>query len=326
MRVLDLARRGRLYVSHRLPVRSVAVTLIVVAALLPWIVDAYTISVASYALVVAVLALSCQLLTNVAGLATIGQAAYLGVGAYTAAIIARALTPSGPVQLLSAAAVAALVAAVVGLAVCRTRAMAFLLCTLAVGELAHTAAENVAAVTGGGNGLSTTPVIALPWLEPLARDGHVYLYNLVVAAVLVVAMTILQRSRFGLIMRGIADHEPRMRANGHPADRHLWCTYVMAGALAGAAGAMLIATRRFVSPSDLGFDISALALLAAIIGGRGILVTCAAAGAIIAVRDIAGNVLLGYSPALLGALFIASALVRAGRLTGVPRRLLGGGA
>lgn len=298
------------------------------AVVLPWIVDAYTISLASYGLVLGLLALSAHLLTTTVGLPSLGQAAYLGVGAYTAAIVGRSLTSDALVQLLTAAAVAAAAAGVIGAALVRTRGTVFMICSIAVGEVAYLAAERSTPLTGGGNGLPSAAV-SLPTTAPLVLDGQLYLYVLACTLALAAGLGLLVRSRVGLIWRSVADHEQRMLANGYSAHFRLWQAYTVAGAVAGAAGALLTASRRFISPSDLSFSVGALALLAAIIGGRSLVAVIAAALLLVGLRDLVGGALAGDSPLLLGLVFVAAALVRSdpaghlGRATARLRALWG---
>ncbi len=274
----------------------------------PGLVDAYTLTVAATALTAALLAVSAQLLTSHANLPTLGQAGFAGIGAYTASLTATHLTDDVLAQLALATITAAAVGAVIAPFITRTRALAFLLCTLAVGELAYTVAEHATSVTGGGNGLPSPPGTLFG--VPLASDTQTYLYAAAVTIAVTLAVTALLRSRFGLILHATADHEPRTQANGHNTAARLRAAYILAAAIAGAAGALIVATRHFVSPADVNFDASALALLAAIIGGRSLLGTCAAATAIVVVRDLLADTLHGSAPTLLAVLFIAAALTR----------------
>ncbi|WP_432982946.1 branched-chain amino acid ABC transporter permease [Dactylosporangium sp. CA-233914] len=278
--------------------------LLAVLAALPWLVNGYVITVATAALTFGLLAVSTQWLAATAGLHTIGQGAYLGIGAYTAAAFAQHVTTSGPVQLAAAATAAASVGALVGAVAVRARAVTYLMITLAVGELAGTVAVQARAVTGGSDGLPVPPVVPLPGLGPVVRDGWAYLYVLVWAVLITAGVVVAHRSRFGLILRGIAGHELRMRANGHPVARQLIAAQALAAAVAGSAGALVAAAHHFLSPADLAFDVSALALVAAIVGGRSIIVTLLAAGGLIVVRDWAAPVTGAHAPLLLGVVFL----------------------
>ncbi|MEH1124739.1 branched-chain amino acid ABC transporter permease [Micromonospora sp. CPCC 206061] len=307
MTVVDPAGRQR----HPRP-RSVGVTAAVVltALALPAVVDAYTISIASTALVLATLAMSAQLVTGVAGLPSLGQAAYLGVGAYTAALLANAGYTNGPTQLAAAALTGAAAAAVTAPLVLRTRGTTFLMVTFAVAEVGRTAASQWAAITGGDDGLHTPPVTVWPGTAPLRVDGYIYLYVLVCFLVLAALVALLLRTRLALVLRGAADHEPRLGALGHRVTAALTAGFLAAGAVAGAGGALLVAVNRYLSPADMGLDVSALALLAAAIGAGSMRGAVAGAVLVVAVRDLLGTDTGGHATAVLGAVFLLVAYRR----------------
>jgi branched-chain amino acid transport system permease protein len=310
------ARRNGRLPAWVLP--AVGIVGVAAAVALPWLVNAYLVSLASTALVMAVLAMSAQLLVGAVGLPPLGQAAYLTVGAYTAATIA-AVTSLGPVQLAAAIAAGAIAAAVTGLLAVRVRGTAFLMVTFGVGELLHAAANQWA--PGGSEGTHTPPVIALPGLPPMVRPGWVYLYVLACALLIGVAVAIFVRTRFALLLRGIAAHEARVQAAGHHTDRMLLTAYTLAGAIAGAAGALTIAVTRYVSPADAAMSISALALAAALIGSGSMTGACVGAVLLVAARDWAGGLLSGHGPTLLGLLFLLLAYLPRHRLAGLTTRL-----
>ncbi|MFF1367976.1 branched-chain amino acid ABC transporter permease [Streptomyces virginiae] len=306
--------------------RVVGALVLLGLALAPFLLGSYAVATLSRILVFALLALSVNLLTGWTGLPTLGQSAYFGVGAYTAAIVAKNLTDVGPLQLLIAAAVSALVAVPTGWLAVRARGVVFLMLTLAIGEIVHSAAVNWKPVTGGTDGLSgIPPVVPLPGLPALELDGLVHFYVLAVFLLLLVAVTRLGATPFGLALRGIRDNEPRMKAIGHPTRRYALTVYCGAAALAGAAGSLWVSVQRFVSPGDAGFEIAALALLAVVIGGAGsIRGTCAAAALIWLTRDHLGNLeaVAGRGPLLLGLLFVVAVYTLPRGLAGVrlPRR------
>lgn len=271
------------------------------AAALPWLVDAYTVSVLAYGLVLALAAAGTHLLLA-AGLPSLGQGAYLGIGAYTAAWGAEHLTTSAPTLLAIATAAAAAVASAAGLALVHTRGTAFMILTLMGAELAYVAAAQ------HGEGVFT-PATTLWTGQALIADGIVYLYCLVVAAAAAIGLTVARRSRQWLLWRGLEDNEIRVRANGHHVEHNLWTAYIASGAAAGAAGALLVTAHRFVGPADMSTDVSALLLLSAIIGGRSPTAAMVAAVGLVAVRDLSGGQLAAHTPLLLGAAFIAAAFL-----------------
>ncbi|NIL57344.1 branched-chain amino acid ABC transporter permease [Salinispora arenicola] len=290
------------------------------AVALPWLVNGYVIALAATALVMAVLAMSAQLLVGWAGLSPLGQAAYLLVGAYTAASVAT-VTSLGPVQLLAATAAGAIAAVLTGWLAVRARGITFLMVTFGLGELVHAAANQWA--PGGSEGIHTSPVVALPGLPAMVRPGWVYLYVLACTLVVGAAVAVLVRTRFALLLRGIAAHEPRVQAAGHHTGRLLLAAYTIAGGIAGASGALVIAVTRYVSPADAAMGVSALALAAALIGSGSMTGACAGAFLLVAARDWASGLLGGHGPTLLGLCFLLLAYLPRRRLAGLTLRLSG---
>jgi branched-chain amino acid transport system permease protein len=284
--------------------RAVTGVVLGAAALLPTVADTYTVTLAASAVVLAVLAISVQLLVGTAGLPAFGQAAYFGVGAYTAALLANTGITAGPAHLAAAALTGGTAAAFTAPLVLRTRGTRFLMVTFAVQGLATTIAAQWTTITGGDEGIHTPPVRLWPGGTPLIGAATVYWYSLGSALLLSAGVWVLLRSRLGLALRGCADHEPRMAALGHPVTATLTVAYSAAGALAGAGGALLVAVNRYVSPADMSFTVAALSLFAAAIGAGSM--TGAAAGAvlIIACRDGLGGLTAGHQGAVLGVCFL----------------------
>ena len=309
----------------------VAATVAVVAVLgaATWFVDPFTLGGWSRVLALGLLAASVAVLTGPAGLPSLGQVAPYAVGAYTAALLARAGVTTGPVQLLAAAGAAAVFSAIVGVVVVRTRGIVFLMVTLAVAELTAIAADQLS-LTGGSDGLAGIPATR-PWwgAAPLDDDRAVYAYTLAVALSALAVTWLILRSPTGLLLRGIRDHEPRMRASGHPVTRYLLVAYVASGVLAGLGGALLVTGQRYVSPQDVGFEVAALTLLAVTLGGAMSLAGAVAAVAVVeSVRSWASVAAPGDGPLLLGLLFVAAVYLVPGgvaeTLTFLRRRLRAG--
>jgi branched-chain amino acid transport system permease protein len=308
--------------------RRAAVAVAVVAALgaATWLADPFTLGAWSRTLSLGLLAASVAVLTGPAGLPSLGQVAPYAVGAYTTALLARAGVVTGPVQLVAAAGAAALFGAIVGVVVVRTRGIVFLMVTLAVAELTAIAADQLT-ITGGSDGLAGIPATR-PWwgAAPLEDDRAVYAYTLAVALAALTVTWLVLRSPAGLLVRGIRDNEPRMRASGHPVTLHLLVTYVASSALAGLGGALLVTGQRYVSPQDVGFEVAALVLLAVTVGGAMSLAGAVAAVAVVeSVRTWASVAAPGNGPLLLGLLFITAVYLvpdgLSGALTRIRRRL-----
>lgn len=280
-----------------------AVLALLVAA--PLFLAPFATSTLSRILVFGLFAVSLDLLVGVTGLPSLGHAAYFGVGAYAAGWVSINITGAVPVPLLVGAASGALAAALSGWVVARAHGVYFLMLTLAVGELLRQVAQTWESVTGGDNGLAGIPPANLAG-EPLLVSGFVYWYVLAVFVLGFGLLWLVARSPFGAALRGIRDNEPRMRALGYPTTHYKYFAFVLAGAVAGAAGALLIAQQRLVSPADLGFATAALGLLAVIIGGAGSLWGAVLGAAlVIVIRDALGPSLDGHGTLLLGVLFVA---------------------
>jgi branched-chain amino acid transport system permease protein len=303
--------------ARRAQIGYVAVLLALLAV--PWVVGPYAVATVSKILVFAVLAMSVNLLTGVTGLPTLGQSAYFGVGAYAGALTAIHLTDLGPVQVVVSALAGAAAAALTGPVAVRARGVPFLMITLAIGEIAYSAAGRLDSVTHGTDGLSgIPPLVAAPGLAPTVNEGLVFYYVLAVFLLLYGAIALLLRSPFGLTLRGLRDNEARLKAVGYHSTGHALVAYVIAGGVAGAAGSLWASAQRFVAPGDLGFEVAALALLAVIVGGVGSMWgACLGAAVVIVARDYIGGNLDGHGPLLLGALFVVAVYL-------LPRGISGG--
>lgn len=286
--------------------RVAGVALLVLLLALPWMINAYAISTATRILVFALLAISVNLLTGVTGLPTLGQAAYFGIGAYTGAIVSTTVTDVGVVQLALAALAATVAAAITGPVAMRARGVAFLMITLAIGELAYVAAGRLDAITHGTDGYSGIPnVVPVPGIPALVLDGLVYYYVLAVFLLLYALVAVVRRSSFGLALRGLRDNEARLRAIGYPSGGFAVASYCLAGGIAGVAGSLWATAQQFVAPGDMGFSVAALALLAVVIGGVGSMWgTCVGAALVVLTQDYIGGILAGHGTLLLGVLFV----------------------
>jgi branched-chain amino acid transport system permease protein len=311
--------------AHARPTwRSGAASVLAVAVLAaaPFFLAPYATTTLTRMLVFALFAASLDLLVGLTGLPSLGHAAYFGAGAYAAGWVAVHVTPAGPVPLLAGALVGAVVAAVAGPVAVRAGGVFFLMLTLALAEVVQQAAESWESVTGGSNGLYGIPAVRIAG-QALPNVAYLHWYVLAGFVAGLLALWSLAASPFGATLRGIRDNEPRMRALGYHPGRYKLAAFVAAGGLAGLAGGLLAAQQRLVTPADLGFTTSALALLAVVIGGTGsIWGPCLGAALVIFVRDALGPSLDGHGPLLLGLVFIAVVFAMPRGIAGLrpPRR------
>ena len=272
----------------------------------------------SQILIVALLALSLDLILGYAGIVSLGHAAFFGLGAYTAGLLAV----HGWNEPLSGLAAAACVAAAAGFAVSflvvRGDDLARLMVTMGIGLLLYEAANRAAFVTGGVDGLSGVAMGKLFGIFPFDLAGRTaYAYSLVVLALIFALLRLVTRSPFGLALRGIRENSQRMAAIGVPVRRRLVAAFTLAAAIAGVAGALLAQTTQFVGLDSLGFQRSAEVLIMLVLGGTGRLY-----GAIVgtAVFMVAQDVLAGIDPVYwqfwLGLLLVTFVLFARGGILG----------
>ena len=327
---------SRVFAGRSVPVHLFALGVVVWLVFLPFGASAYTVGVVGRVLTFGVFVASVDLLVGIAGLPSLGHGAFFGIGAYAAALLARDVTAVGPAQLAIAAAIGAVAAGVTGIVTVRSRGIYFLMLTLAIGELARQLADSWTSLTGGTDGLTGVPPLQLvPGGRPVVIAGHVYWYVLAVTALAYGLIAVIRASAFGQALKGMRDNEDRMRALGYSVTGLKLAALAVAGGFAGLAGSLWLTQLRFVSPADVGFTTSAVALVCVAIGGRGSLWGAFAATAVVVVvRDELGTVIGGRGPLVLGLTFIAVVYLLPRGLAGLvpgglrlqPRRALDAGA
>jgi branched-chain amino acid transport system permease protein len=217
-------------------------------------------------LIFGLFAMSLNLLFGYTGLFSLGHAAFFGVGAYAAGIMAAKLGTTNFWLVMAVGMVAATaVAALFGLIALRVRAVYFLFVTLALGELLAAVALKATGLTGGSNGLFGIgyPDLLLP--ITLTSTTFYYLVLLVTAACIYILYRII-RSPFGLALQGIRDDELRMSHLGYNPWVFKYIAFLIAGLFAGVAGVLFAWFGGTVVPSFLAAAMSALVMLMVIIG------------------------------------------------------------
>ena len=224
-------------------------------------------------LIMAIFALSLQLLVGFTGLVSLGHAAYFGLAAYAVALLAPQ-SGAGNGWLLLAASVggAALLALAIGLLVLRTSGIYFIMVTLAFAQLVYFVFHDTS-LGGGSDGtyLYFKPVFGVfgHALWDLEQVQQFYWFTLGLMAFTVGALMLLLRSRFGHALLGIRHNEQRMRAAGFDTFAYKLASFTIAGALAGVAGFLFAVQHGYVNPEILAWHQSGDALLMVILGGIG---------------------------------------------------------
>jgi branched-chain amino acid transport system permease protein len=274
---------------------------------------------ASQIFITALFALSLDLLLGYAGVVSLGHAAFFGVGAYTAGLLAR----HGWGEPLTGLGAAAVAAAGIGFAtsflVVRGTDLTRLMVTLGIGQLLYEAANKAGEWTGGVDGLSDVRMWSVLGLFPFDLEGRTaFAYSLAVLFACFVLVRRVVASPFGLSLRAIRECGRRMPALGAPVRRRLVAAFTASAALAGVAGALLAQTTQFVGLDVLSFTRSAELLIVLVLGGTGRLY-----GALVgaALFMLAQNWLAGLNPVYwqfwLGLLLVATVLfARGGVLAG----------
>jgi branched-chain amino acid transport system permease protein len=228
----------------------------------PVLLPGYVLWLLTEAMAVAVFAGSLQLLVGLGGMLSFGHAAYFGLGAYGAALLLKHAGLSMAGAFLLAPVVAALAAAGFGVFCVRRSGVYFAMLTLACAQIVHSVAHQWYDVTGGDNGILGV------WPDPrLASPPRYYLWALAATLAAFALLHWAARAPFGLTLRAARDHPRRAEALGvSVAAQQLWA-FVVAGAVAGLAGALFVFLKGSIFPESLAIPRSVEGLIVLMLGG-----------------------------------------------------------
>jgi len=234
---------------------------------IPFFVGEYYVSLASEILIFAVLTSGVNLLLGYTGLVSLGHAAFMGVGAYATAVGSSLLGYPVWFVMLASVMVSLVIAYGIGLLSVRTKAVQFLLITLAFGQMFHAIAEKTR-YTGGDDGMTNIPRIDLSILGLDADHDRVFYYFVLVCFVVALGLLrLIVDSPFGRVLVGIRENEKRMLALGYSTFPYKALAFGISGMLAGLAGSLWVQHSFFVNPHIMTWQMSGEALLMVIIGG-----------------------------------------------------------
>src|SRR6202521_189331 len=308
--------------TSRSKVLAVAGLLIALGLITPY-TNSFLILLITRALVLAILAMSLDLLLGFTGLASLGQAAYLGVGAYLTAILATkynfGLGWSFWLVIVLGILLGAALAAVFGLFAIRASGVYFLMITLALGQCVWGLAYRWNSLTGGDNGINlrARPKFGID----LSHDVTFFYLVLGLFAASLLVMYVLVRSPFGRSLAGIRERELRMKILGYNTWLHKYIAFIIAGGFGGLSGVLWAHTAGIVSPVNVELPTSVDALLMAVLGGSGTLV-----GGVIGTFIVFGlreflSTLVPWWQYVLGVVYVATILYLPTGLMGIPERL-----
>ena len=289
---------------------------VVAAAVVAPFLASYPLTLLTQVAIMAVLAMSLDVLLGYTGLPSLGHAAYFGVAAYAVGILSTERQAGFLTCLVVGVLLAAITAAAFGLVAIRATGTYFLMITLALGMVVWGLAFRWVSMTKGDNGIAGVPrpETSLPW----NMNGPLpfFYFALAVTALAWIALGILARSPFGLTLKGIRESETRMRALGYNVWLHKYLAFVIAGSFAGLAGVFWAYYNGFVSPVDVQLVTSVETLLMVALGGPGTLAGPALGAAVIVFLKNFVSVYTKRWLLILGAVYIGVILF-------APRGVLG---
>nr|MBL8411942.1 branched-chain amino acid ABC transporter permease [Dechloromonas sp.] len=253
--------------------KPLSVALLIAALALPTLLTAigqeFYVGFATRVLIFALAATSLNLVLGFGGMVSLGHAAFLGAGAYVAAICQQAGINEALLAFPAAMGVAGLFALLVGAISLRTRGVYFIMITLAFAQMAYYLFVSARA-WGGDDGLPLTGKMAFAGIG-LGGDTPLYYLALGCLALVMLLFGRLADARFGRTLQAIRENETRMEALGYAVFRYRLAAFALGGALAGLAGALLANLTGLASPNLLQWTQSGTLLVMVIIGGVGYL-------------------------------------------------------
>jgi branched-chain amino acid transport system permease protein len=220
--------------------------------------------------IVALFAISLDLVLGYTGIVSLGHAAFFGMGAYTAALLAKHVMPDPLVGLAAGIATATALGALCSATILRGSDLTRLMVTLGVGLIMLELANKLDWLTGGADGLQGVVIGALLGRFAFDLTGiTAAYYSLAVLLVFVMLVRRLVYSPLGITLKAIRDNRLRAMAIGIPVASRLVAIYTVAAGMAGAAGALLAQTTGFASLDLFEFHRSADVLLILVVGGTG---------------------------------------------------------
>jgi branched-chain amino acid transport system permease protein len=278
--------------------------------------DRFVLTLFTRIVILAMAAVSLNLILGFGGMMSFGHAAYLGIGGYAVGILAFEGVNSGFVQWPTAIAASALFALVVGALSLRTRGVYFIMITLAFAQMAYYIVAGLARY-GGDDGLTIQK--RSQFFAPLNLTDKVQFYYLCLAllfASLYLAWRLVN-SRFGIVIRGARSNDARMRAIGFPTYRYKLVCFVIAGTLCGLSGALLANHSDFVSPAMMYWTRSGDLIIMVVLGGMGSVIGPVFGAVALLVLEETLSGITEYWQIILGPLLLLVVLFARGGIDGL---------
>ncbi len=254
--------------------RALIFGLVLFAVLLaaPFALDAmgagYLTGLLMKAMLLAIAAISLDLLIGHGGMVSLGHAAFVGVGAYAAAIGLESGIEEFTLLLVIALAVTAVVAGITGVLALRTSGVYFLMITLAFGQMIYFTLTSLAAY-GGDDGLTLWNLATLFGSDVVQNRGGLYFVTLAVMFAAWAGVHAMSQSRFGRVLRAARDNPQRAEIMGYDVKRYQLTAYVIAAMIAGVSGVLIMQHAEFVSPALSTWQRSGDLIVVVVLGGLG---------------------------------------------------------
>jgi branched-chain amino acid transport system permease protein len=294
--------------------------MMIVLALVPvyaaWIGNNFVLILVTRVVILAIAAVSLNLLMGYGGMVSFGHAAYLGIGGYVVGILAYEGVPSGFVQWPLAIVVSGVVALIIGLLCLRTRGVYFIMITLAFAQMIYYVGASLSRY-GADDGLTIYRRSQFAGLLNLSNKVVFYYVCFALLALTLVVVWRLVNSRFGMAIRGSRSNDRRMRAIGFPTFRYRLVCFVIAGMICGLAGALLANHTEFISPAAMHWTRSGDLIVMVVLGGMGSLFGPVIGTLALLVLEEALSGLTEYWQIILGPLLLAVVLYARGGINGL---------
>lgn len=298
--------------------------------------EPFYVRFATRVMIMALAAVSLDLILGFGGMVCFGHAAFVGVGAYTIGIMAWHVENSEPIlnwplvvqpfeQIFLtwpvAIGAAALAALVIGLISLRTSGLYFIMITLAFAQMLYYFFISLQTY-GGEDGLQFTPPTEV---GPIDFDDRITFYYITLGMLVACSYLVwrIVNSRFGMVIRGAKQNDRRMRAIGYSTYRYKLACFVISGAIAGLAGVLLAQSQQFVSPADMAWVRSSELITMVIVGGIGTVFGPILGAATYLVLELVIGSYTTHWQVILGPILIFVVLFAKGGLAGAFRALGG---
>jgi branched-chain amino acid transport system permease protein len=267
-------------------------------------------------LILAMAAVSLNLIMGFGGMVSFGHAAYLGIGGYAIGILAKEGINSGFLQWPLALAMSALFALGVGALSLRTRGVYFIMITLAFAQMIYYVAIGLDRY-GGDDGMTIYKRSQFGDLINLSNKTAFYYLCLALLLLTVYLVWRIVNSRFGMVIQGARSNDRRMRAIGFPTYRYKLVCFVIAGTLCGLAGALLANHTDFISPALMQWTRSGDLIVMAVLGGMGTVFGPVIGAVALLVLEEALSGVTEYWQIIIGPIFLLVVLFARGGIDGL---------